>query len=188
MVGLSNQAPQEEAKMIYDASDDKVSPFLHESKTRSVNDKDDSEMLIKEHGFPSVSDDSTLKLFLGRKPMLIDVEKTSRKNYIRGLIAGLVVAIAIVAPFIFTAFVRALGFTTIGVTAGSVAARIMRAYGGVVAVGSLCAILQSVGAAGLGLVGKAITSIVGAVGANVILTTLIRRAQESKTTEQQSKC
>lgn len=61
----------------------------------------------------------------------------------------------------------ALGFTTAGIAAGSVAARMMSlaatANGGRVAAGSLVAIGQSLGAAGLPTSVKAILSALGAV-------------------------
>src|SRR4051812_31618054 len=41
-------------------------------------------------------------------------------------------------------------FQTAGIAAGSTAASIMATYGGAVGAGSVCAVLQSVGAAGLG--------------------------------------
>ena len=42
------------------------------------------------------------------------------------------------------------GFCTVGITAGSLAAKLMALYGAKVSAGSLVAILQSVGAAGIG--------------------------------------
>lgn len=45
--------------------------------------------------------------------------------------------------------VPAVGFTAAGITAGSLAAKLMSLYGGNVAVGSIVAILQSVGAVGV---------------------------------------
>ena len=42
-----------------------------------------------------------------------------------------------------------VGFTAAGITAGSTAAAFMSSYGGSVAAGSACAVLQSIGAVGL---------------------------------------
>ena len=62
--------------------------------------------------------------------------------------------------------VSTLGFTTAGIGAGSLAASMIStaaiANGDGIAAGSVVAVLQSVGAAGLGTVG---TAVVGAVGA-----------------------
>ena len=73
----------------------------------------------------------------------------------RLITAGVVTAVgALVAtPFVLSA----VGFTTAGITAGSYAAGMMSsaaaANGGAVAAGSTVAVLQSVGAAGLGAAG-----------------------------------
>ena len=75
--------------------------------------------------------------------------------------AGGGAALAVVAaPVIVTS----LGFTTAGITAGSTAAAMMSsaAASGGVAVGSTVAICQSIGAAGLGVGGKALVATVGA--------------------------
>ena len=55
-----------------------------------------------------------------------------------------------------------LGFTAAGITGGSVAAWMMSLSGGAVASGIVVAVLQSIGAAGMGSVA---TAIVGAIGA-----------------------
>ncbi|MCO5605417.1 hypothetical protein L7F22_059601 [Adiantum nelumboides] len=54
-----------------------------------------------------------------------------------------------VLPIAVPAAVAAAGFGAGGITAGTWAAGLMASYGGAVPVGSLCATLQSVGAAGL---------------------------------------
>ncbi|XP_074782396.1 interferon alpha-inducible protein 27-like protein 2A isoform X2 [Athene noctua] len=78
-----------------------------------------------------------------------------------GATAGIGIAVALVP-----AGLGALGFTAAGITAGSVAAKMMSltalANGGQVASGSLVAIAQSVGAAG---VSKAVTAALSATGA-----------------------
>lgn len=59
------------------------------------------------------------------------------------------------ASWVFASFIKAIGFHKIGISAGSIAAKMMSwsaiANGGGVASGSLVAVLQSIGAAGLGL-------------------------------------
>ncbi|NXD64455.1 IFI27 protein, partial [Eolophus roseicapillus] len=70
------------------------------------------------------------------------------------------------------AAVCALGFTGTGITAGSMAAKMMSAAaianGGAVSAGSTVAVLQSIGAAGLSLGAKiGLTSILGSSGAAI---------------------
>lgn len=77
-----------------------------------------------------------------------------------GPIQGALIATSIFAP---VTIVTALGFTTNGITAGSTAAAIMSSYGGNVSTGSICAIMQSIGATGLS--GTAITTGVTSAGA-----------------------
>ncbi|KAH7280011.1 hypothetical protein KP509_37G048000 [Ceratopteris richardii] len=52
-------------------------------------------------------------------------------------------------PVLGLAAVSLAGFTATGITAGSPAAMLMSTYGGAVPAGSLCAVLQSIGAAGV---------------------------------------
>ncbi|KAG6556774.1 hypothetical protein Mapa_001720 [Marchantia paleacea] len=52
------------------------------------------------------------------------------------------------APIAVPAVVAALGFTSAGIAAGSAAAGFMASYGGAVSAGSVCAVLQSIGATG----------------------------------------
>lgn len=78
---------------------------------------------------------------------------------IMGLLAG-----AIVGPFFISAIISFMGFTSAGVASGSVAAGVQSAiYGGTVGTGSIFAILQSVGAVGLGAFGWLGTIIGGGV-------------------------
>ena len=79
-----------------------------------------------------------------------------------GIIAGSAAAVAVAAPFVVTASVGALGFSATGITAGSTAAGMMSVSGGATVAGSACALLQSIGAAGLGWGGTAFVSTVGA--------------------------
>ncbi|RIA84794.1 hypothetical protein C1645_742061 [Glomus cerebriforme] len=69
-----------------------------------------------------------------------------------GLIIGTIVIVVLIiycVPAIFIGLVRLIGFGVNGIVRGSIAAMIMASYGGRVAVGSACAILQSVGALGV---------------------------------------
>ncbi|KAJ8305865.1 hypothetical protein KUTeg_016410 [Tegillarca granosa] len=71
---------------------------------------------------------------------------------------GGAVGITIAAPFV----VGAIGFGATGITAGSWATTIMASYGGAVTKGSVCAILQSVGATGtLGTTGTIGSALLG---------------------------
>ncbi|KAH7280016.1 hypothetical protein KP509_37G048300 [Ceratopteris richardii] len=53
------------------------------------------------------------------------------------------------ASIVVPAAIYFAGFTTAGIAAGSLGATLMSTYGGAVPAGSLCAVLQSIGAAGL---------------------------------------
>lgn len=81
-----------------------------------------------------------------------------------GIIAG-----CVLAPVAVVGVVTALGFTSAGIAAGSAAAGIMSSYRGAVATGSACAVLQSIGTAGLGTTATAITSTVGGAAAAAIV-------------------
>ena len=72
---------------------------------------------------------------------------------VAGCLAGAASAAAVIAPFLFHRLVLALGCGPGGIIAGSVATRLMALYRGFVAKGSIMAVLQSVGAAWLGLPG-----------------------------------
>lgn len=74
---------------------------------------------------------------------------------------GVVAGGAVLAPLVVTGVVGALGFGAGGIVGGTAASGIMASYGGTVAAGSACAVLQSIGAAGLGAAGTAIASTVG---------------------------
>jgi len=69
----------------------------------------------------------------------------------------------VAAPVVVPAAVTMLGFTPAGIAAGSWAATFMSSYGGYVTAGSACALLQSTGAAGLGVAGTVISSAAGGV-------------------------
>ncbi|XP_046787864.1 interferon alpha-inducible protein 27, mitochondrial isoform X3 [Gallus gallus] len=105
----------------------------------------------------------------GRRPG--DTEGTRRAmnpNIIKAAIGGgVATGVALVAaPLI----VGAMGFTAAGISAGSIAAKMMSAAaianGGGVAAGSIVAVLQSIGAAGLSFVAKVgLAFVCGPVGA-----------------------
>jgi len=78
----------------------------------------------------------------------------------------------VAAPVVVSTAVATIGFTSAGIAAGSWATTIMSSYGGYVTTGSACAVLQSVGAAGLGAVGTAISSAAGGATAFVIAAAL----------------
>ena len=68
-------------------------------------------------------------------------------------------------PFVVTG----LGYTATGIAGGSTAAWMMSLYGGTVPSGSVVAVLQSIGAAGMGSVGTAITAAFGAIAAYKVM-------------------
>ncbi|CAG8848468.1 37808_t:CDS:1, partial [Gigaspora margarita] len=68
----------------------------------------------------------------------------------------------ILGPFGFIGLVGAAGFGSAGIAAGSLAAWMMSLQSGATAAGSLVAVLQSIGAAGLGMTGTLVTSTLGA--------------------------
>lgn len=75
---------------------------------------------------------------------------------------------ALAGPAITTGILSATGFTASGITGGSIAAGIMSSYGGYVASGSACAIMQSIGAAGLGMAGTAASAAAGGIAGTVV--------------------
>ncbi|KAL3832781.1 hypothetical protein ACJMK2_024395 [Sinanodonta woodiana] len=76
-------------------------------------------------------------------------------------------ATACLAPFAIPAGVATIGFTTAGILKGSIAAGMMASYGGLVPAGSVVAVMQSVGAAGLGVGGIAAAGATGAAAGAV---------------------
>ncbi|KAL3832784.1 hypothetical protein ACJMK2_024397 [Sinanodonta woodiana] len=77
------------------------------------------------------------------------------------VIAG-AAATALMAPFAIPAGVATIGFTAVGIMKGSIAAGMMASYGGLVSSGSVVAVMQSIGAAGLGAGGIAVAGSGGA--------------------------
>ncbi|GJJ74200.1 hypothetical protein EMPS_06558 [Entomortierella parvispora] len=107
-----------------------------------------------------------------------NVDKKTAK-YIAAGVAG-----AVAAPILVTGVVSMAGFSSPGIVSGSLGSGYMASYGGAVAAGSSCAILQSIGAAGLGTAGTLMVSVVGgaaAVGGVAIADASTRAAPVSKT-------
>src|SRR5690242_12797635 len=73
--------------------------------------------------------------------------RTMNWRRIAKVVFGALLGLGVVA--VVGAVVGALGFGSGGIMAGSVAASIMSSYSGFVTAGSLCAILQSIGAIGI---------------------------------------
>ncbi|KAG0241369.1 hypothetical protein BGX31_001209 [Mortierella sp. GBA43] len=86
----------------------------------------------------------------------------SKQFVVGAIVASAALGIAL-TPLMVTSIVTALGFTAGGIVMGSPAAAIMAYYGGTVTAGSLCAILQSIGASGLSFMGTAIAGAIGGV-------------------------
>uniref|UniRef100_A0A8C5C525 Uncharacterized protein n=1 Tax=Gadus morhua TaxID=8049 RepID=A0A8C5C525_GADMO len=106
---------------------------------------------------PKFKSNTNLKFFYFLSPFLVTAAVVGTIGA-----GGAVVA----APFVL----GAVGFTAVGITAGSWAAGMMSsaaavANGGAVAAGTTVAVLQSVGAAGLGAVATAATASGGAAAA-----------------------
>ncbi|WAR63568.1 hypothetical protein PtB15_17B168 [Puccinia triticina] len=68
-----------------------------------------------------------------------------------------------VLPILAQVLVVIAGFKAPGIVAGTLAAKFMASYGGSVGAYSLCAIAQSIGAAGLGVFGTALSAGVGSL-------------------------
>ncbi|KAG0000492.1 hypothetical protein BGZ65_004318 [Modicella reniformis] len=68
---------------------------------------------------------------------------------------------AVAAPIAITGIIALVGFGAAGVAVGTPAAALMASYGGAVGAGSACAVLQSIGAAGLGTAGTAAAGTIG---------------------------
>ncbi|KAG0206511.1 hypothetical protein BGX31_002764, partial [Mortierella sp. GBA43] len=86
------------------------------------------------------------------------------KDYWKGVMytaLGAAIGFAL-APVVLQLIVGALGFGAGGIAGGTPAAALMASYGGHVTVGSLCAGLQSIGAAGLGASAAALANLGGA--------------------------
>jgi hypothetical protein len=77
------------------------------------------------------------------------------------IVTGSTVVSAVSTPVLVSSTVSMLGFGSGGISAGTWAAGFMSSYGGVVGTGSTCAILQSIGAVGLGTVATGGLALVG---------------------------
>lgn len=97
------------------------------------------------------------------------------------------IAGAVLGPVAVVGAITWAGFTASGIVAGSWAAGFMASYGGAVASGSACAVMQSIGAAGLGVAGTTISAAAGAgIGASVGAGTaaLVAKTEPPKPKEQ----
>lgn len=89
------------------------------------------------------------------------------------LTGGLAIGGLLAGPAIVGGLIGAIGFGEAGIAAGSVAAWMMSLHRGTVATGSLVAILQSVGAAGLGIGGVIASGLGGGLFAGAIAKALL---------------
>jgi hypothetical protein len=96
--------------------------------------------------------------------LLSSIRDIWKNPWITGTSGALAIGLvgALVAPFILSAIIYALGFGKVGIAAKSFASWYMSLHGGMVARGSLLSILQSIGTAGLGTFGISISSSFGA--------------------------
>ncbi|KAJ3179243.1 hypothetical protein HDU85_004932 [Gaertneriomyces sp. JEL0708] len=81
------------------------------------------------------------------------LKKKSRTGLRIAAIVGTGLLGVVCAPPLAAAAVTSIGFGAGGIVAGSWAAGFMASYGGTMAAGSACAVMQSIGAAGLGAAG-----------------------------------
>nr|CAG8583845.1 7739_t:CDS:2 [Entrophospora candida] len=93
--------------------------------------------------------DAIAKFFVDSYDVIV---KFFEENY--GIIIEIAIGIGIfilicLFPTIFVGIIRAIGFGAGGIIKGTWAATCMAAHGGYVVAGSLCSVLQSVGAAGI---------------------------------------
>ncbi|CAG8805776.1 4680_t:CDS:1 [Dentiscutata erythropus] len=109
---------------------------------------------FEKNGYVSVPQPPPQNFFEKAKKLVSDHPKAT--------IGALTVGGAVLGPLGFVGLVGAAGFGSGGIAAGSLAAWMMSLQGGATAAGSLVAILQSIGAAGLGMTGTLITSTAGA--------------------------
>ncbi|CAB4470423.1 uncharacterized protein OCT59_020774 [Rhizophagus irregularis] len=99
------------------------------------------------------------------------------------LTGGFALAGLLAGPAIVGGIVGAIGFGEAGIAAGSIAAWMMSLHRGTVAAGSLVAILQSVGAAGLGIGGIIASGVGGSLFAGLFagaIAKALRKTLESE--------
>ncbi|KAF9988524.1 hypothetical protein BGZ65_000594 [Modicella reniformis] len=140
------------------------------------------DVILNDSDTASIASDNTLDVANVQeksKPSLPDSELTgpgdssssTDAHWVKyALGVGALVGGVLAGPLIVTGAIAGLGFGAGGILAGTPAAAIMASYGGTVASGSLCAVLQSIGAAGLGATGTVIAgSVGGAVAAGGVV-------------------
>jgi len=97
------------------------------------------------------------------------------------LTGGFTLAGLLAGPAIVGGIVGAIGFGEAGIAAGSIAAWMMSLHRGTVAAGSLVAILQSVGAAGLGIGWIITAGVGGGLFAGAIAKALLKTLESEET-------
>ncbi|EXX51733.1 uncharacterized protein OCT59_020775 [Rhizophagus irregularis] len=97
------------------------------------------------------------------------------------LTGGFALAGLLAGPAIVGGIVGVIGFGEVGIAAGSIAAWMMSLHRGTVAAGSLVAILQSVGAAGLGIGGIIASGVGGSLFAGAIAKALLKTLESEET-------
>ncbi|RGB21941.1 hypothetical protein C1646_776952 [Rhizophagus diaphanus] len=99
------------------------------------------------------------------------------------LTGGFALAGLLAGPAIIGGIVGAIGFGEAGIAAGSIAAWMMSLHRGTVAAGSLVAILQSVGAAGLGIGGIIASGVGGSLFAGAIAKAILKTLESEALAE-----
>ncbi|CAG8460747.1 22573_t:CDS:2 [Cetraspora pellucida] len=89
-------------------------------------------------------------------------------------ISALTIGGVVLAPIVFVGLVQVIGFGSGGIVAGSFAAWMMSLQGGATAAGSLVAILQSIGAAGISLGATVATSAGGGTFIGILSTLIMK--------------
>ncbi|CAB4470427.1 unnamed protein product [Rhizophagus irregularis] len=96
------------------------------------------------------------------------------------LTGGFALAGLLAGPAIVGGIVGVIGFGEVGIAAGSIAAWMMSLHRGTVAAGSLVAILQSVGAAGLDIGGIIASGVGGSLFAGAIAKALLKTLESEE--------
>ncbi|RIB04134.1 hypothetical protein C2G38_707955 [Gigaspora rosea] len=126
---------------------------------------------FEKNGYVSTPQPPSQKFFEKAKKLVSDHPKAViGVSTVGGIVLG---------PIAFIGLVGAAGFGSTGIAAGSLAAWMMSLQGGATAAGSLVAVLQSIGAAGLGMTGTLVTSSAGASALGSLSALITKKLNEN---------